>query len=331
MHHDNYLCKIMASSLQPTLVFLILANLMLYTTGQDNYCIDIGNNYTTNGTYQSNLNTVLSSVSTSINSTGFITASSGQNPDRVNAITLCRGDIQLDTCHGCVQNATTEIVRLCPNRRQVVLWYQICMLRYSNEEIVGVLVTAPGSDLSSFLNVTSPDEFRGDLRTLLDDLRERAAYGGNSTRKVAAGTRVSADSQTIYALVQCTPDLSPQDCDSCLVNAANDLPMCCDRRIGARILRPSCNLHYEITPFYDATRLPVIVSVGSPSSGTSSSSCDDSNSLSEFIILQPDIEKWRQLCRLFIKNQSIYSSKIVPCTHDLMILVITETRLNELL
>ncbi|KAL0321786.1 UNVERIFIED_CONTAM: Cysteine-rich receptor-like protein kinase [Sesamum calycinum] len=220
-------------------------------------CMNNGN-YTSNSTYKANLDTVLSSLPTNVDSNGFYNASFGQNLDRANAIVLCRGDIQLDTCRGCVRDAAAALLASCPNQKQAVNWQERCTLRYSNETLVGTLATMPAYYWWNAENATSVDQFKEDLRTLLDDLREQAVYGG-SLRKVAAGNITGPDFQRIFALVQCTPDLSPEDCRSCLIGAAADIPKCCDRKRGGRVLRPSCTLRFEIYPFYNKTRLEELV------------------------------------------------------------------------
>ncbi|KAK4491960.1 hypothetical protein RD792_002744 [Penstemon davidsonii] len=217
-------------------------------------CSNDNGNYTANSTYQTNLNTLFSSLSTNVDRNGFYNVSVGRNPNRANAIVLCRGDIQLDTCRSCVQNAIADIVSSCPNQRQAVLWNEFCMLRYSNESIVGTMTNSPRYWLWNTQNASSVGQFMTDLRTLLDSLRNQAASGG-SLWKVAAGNITAPDFQTIFALVQCTPDLTSDDCSTCLMDAARDLPRCCGSRMGGRVLTPSCNLRYETSIFYNESSL----------------------------------------------------------------------------
>ena len=54
----------------------------------------------------------------------------------------------------------------------------------------------------------------------------------------------------MYNLVQCTPDLNSTGCNSCLLAAINLLPWCCSGKQGGRIVFPSCNIRYELYPFY---------------------------------------------------------------------------------
>ncbi|KAL7088765.1 hypothetical protein ACP275_13G147000 [Erythranthe tilingii] len=107
---------------------------------------------------------------------------------------------------------TTKLLQSCPNQKQAVDWADECMLRYSNESMFGILQTDPGFWMWNPNNATSPAQFKEDLRTHIDDLRTKAVSGGGM-RKFAAGNATAPDFQDIYSLLQCTPDLSPEDCN----------------------------------------------------------------------------------------------------------------------
>ncbi|CAL5408472.1 unnamed protein product [Camellia sinensis] len=59
------------------------------------------------------------------------------------------------------------------------------------------------------------------------------------------------DTETIYALVQCTTDLSPDDCKTCLETAISNTSTCCSKSRGARLFSRSCFLRYEFYAFYE--------------------------------------------------------------------------------
>ncbi|CAL5344659.1 unnamed protein product [Camellia sinensis] len=59
------------------------------------------------------------------------------------------------------------------------------------------------------------------------------------------------DTKTIYALMQCTTDLSPDDCNTCLETAIANTSTCCSKSRGARLFSRSCFLRYEFYAFYD--------------------------------------------------------------------------------
>lgn len=78
----------------------------------------------------------------------------------------------------------------------------------------------------------------------------RAATGG-SQKKFATDSVINTAFQTIYGLGQCTPDLSPSDCNTCLVDAIGAFKV----TQGGRILLPSCVVRYEVYPFFDLSLL----------------------------------------------------------------------------
>ena len=96
--------------------------------------------------YQHNLKDLLLSLSSnSTREIGFYNNTVGQNPETsVYGLFLCRGDLTPDACQDCVSTATNEIVqRYCPVEKVAVIWYDECMLRYSNRSIFSVMENQP--------------------------------------------------------------------------------------------------------------------------------------------------------------------------------------------
>ena len=217
-----------------------------------NFCINGNGNYTSNSAYRSNLNTALSSITSNTNRTtyGFYSTSVGQNTDTAHALALCRGDVDPETCGQCVYNSTLKLRQICPNQKEAIGWYDSCMLRYSNRSILQNMEDSPAFFMWNRNNVSSVARFNENLRTLIDSLRSRAVDGG-PLRKFATGNVPGPDFLTIYGLVQCTPDLSEDACNNCLVGAARDIPGCCDGKRGGRVIRPSCSLRFEVDPFFN--------------------------------------------------------------------------------
>ncbi|GLT59867.1 hypothetical protein SLA2020_326640 [Shorea laevis] len=210
-------------------------------------------NFTTNSTYNTNLNHLLSSF-TSIpeNDYGFYNISVGQNADKVNGIALCRGDVMPDVCRGCINGAATELRTSCLSK-EAAQYYDNCMLRYSNNSILGVRDNNGFFRWGEGSNATDVSAFNDALTTLLERLRGRAAAGG-SLRKFATGMTVAPPSDSIYALVQCTPDLSELQCR---FQAFERIPRCCGGRREARVFGPSCSVRYNDTLFYNVSSAAV--------------------------------------------------------------------------
>ncbi|KAJ6885618.1 hypothetical protein NC651_026297 [Populus alba x Populus x berolinensis] len=233
----------------------IFINLLVLSIAQADplyhICSKTGN-FTNSSDYKSNLNNLLSSFSSNTKiDYGFYNDSYGQNNDKVNAISLCRGDKKPETCRSCITNSSQVLTQLCPNQKEAYIWYDDCMLRYSNRSIVGIMEFGPYFWMYNTNNVTDEKEFHEKLNVLLGNLTNLAALG-DSRRKFAAGNATAEKSQqTMYALVQCTPDLTQQQCSNCLNQAIELIPTCCSKRQGGRVISPSCHFRYEKDPFYE--------------------------------------------------------------------------------
>ncbi|EOY28548.1 Cysteine-rich RLK 29, putative isoform 2, partial [Theobroma cacao] len=262
--------------------------LAIFTLGADPYfqsrCVNSAGNYTANSTYQANLNSVFSQVTslTEFNY-GFYNLSAGQNPNKVNAIALCRGDRNQDDCNSCLNDTVSELRQRCPLYNEVVGWSEFCMLRYANRDILGKMECSPEACLYNTLDVTNADQFNQALDTLLNKLSSRAAAAG-PLRKYAADNSTVGVLQTVYAMVQCTPDLSEQECGKCLSVAKNGIGNCCLGKRGCRVLRPSCFLRFESSPFYQ-TPVPLPSPPPSPTSSSPPSPGEKGNSSTRNIIV----------------------------------------------
>ncbi|GJR03458.1 cysteine-rich receptor-like protein kinase 8 [Tanacetum coccineum] len=234
---------------------VIILNSATLSVSQDFTFHSCGNsaNFTTNSVYQRNLDNALSSLTsdTSIRS-GFYNGSVGQNPDQANAIGLCKGDVELDGCRRCINEAITRLRQICPNQKDAVGWYDTCMLRYSNVTILGVLDTSVARAwyMANSGNASNVAQFNQGVKVLFDQLRNDASRGG-SLRKYATYNTSGPGFTTLYGLMQCTPDLSEIDCSICLDRAISYIPSCCDSKRGARFYFSSCNMRYEEYRFYN--------------------------------------------------------------------------------
>ncbi|KAH1035990.1 hypothetical protein AAZX31_20G125400 [Glycine max] len=239
------------------LLFLILhAILMSLATSQPNfvkhYCFDQNGNYTANSTFQANLNTLLSNLSSNTEiDYGFYNFSNGQNTDKVNVIGMCRGDLKPEACRSCLNNSRILLTQLCPNQKEAIGWYDQCMLRYSTRSIFGIMESDPLYNIRNNQNATNVDQYNEVVGDLLRSLGNRAA-AGDSQLKYAQANKTGPSFQTIFAHVQCTPDLTDLECNQCLFGKLiSYIPNCCAGKVRGRIFTPSCNLRFDTTPYFD--------------------------------------------------------------------------------
>ncbi|XP_050153904.1 cysteine-rich receptor-like protein kinase 25 [Malus sylvestris] len=211
----------------------------------DEYCPDT-TTFTPNSAFQSNLKRLLSTLSSEATRyTGFYkdTASSSQNPyDTVYGLFLCRGDlVSTDECKTCVATATSEALERCPNRKNVIIWYVDCMLRYSDESFFSRLDDIPLRYLGNKTKVTA-NESRF-YQVLEASVNELAVQASNKSNMFATKKADVSGSISLQVLGQCTQDLSSRDCYLCLQGAIAEVPRI---QQGGRLLCPSCRLTIEV-------------------------------------------------------------------------------------
>ena len=137
-------------------------------------------NYTANSAFPANLNVTLASLqSNSTRSNGFYNSSTGQSLDRANALFLCRGDVSTELCQSCVKVASDDIINRCSRQKEAIVWYDLCMLRYSNDSIFSNMVENPFVYAWSIYNVADPGQFNITLAALMNRLVNQAVSSSN--------------------------------------------------------------------------------------------------------------------------------------------------------
>ncbi|KAG2711780.1 hypothetical protein I3760_04G093100 [Carya illinoinensis] len=209
-------------------------------------------NYTSNSAYGANLVGLLASMSSNTKiDYGFYNFTAGENSDKVNAIALCRGDFTPDKCRSCINSTSQSLLQSCPNQKEAISLGGDCTVRYSNRSIFGIMEENPMLAFYNVQNASNVEAFNNVLRPLLDRLRNSTARG-SSTRKFALKSEPAPDFQTIYSLMQCTPDLSSLDCNNCLLRLSGYTSSCCNgQKVGGVFVTPSCYLRYDLYSFYD--------------------------------------------------------------------------------
>ncbi|PWA76554.1 cysteine-rich RLK (RECEPTOR-like protein kinase) 26 [Artemisia annua] len=220
------------------------------------YCENAAN-YTRNSSYQRNLDTTLSALPNTNSGFGFFNRSTGrQGSDTVHSVALCRGDVNLDACQSCLKDSIVKLRQICPNQKEAIGYYDNCMLKYSDQTILGKTDIKFYVFLLNTQNASDVERFNGALSALLNNLTANASAGG-SLRKFAAGDTRGPGFTSIYALVQCTPDLAQQQCNECLGDGITQFSNRYSGRIGGRTLLPMCTFRYESYRFFNESTLAI--------------------------------------------------------------------------
>ncbi|KAK7280204.1 hypothetical protein RJT34_25266 [Clitoria ternatea] len=140
--------------------------------------------FTPNSTFHTNLNTLLSSLSSNAtNNLRFSNATAGkEDSDTVYGLYMCRGDVPFSVCIECVDSATHDIASNCPTANEAVIWLYYRMKQGSNDGYAVKQENVSGSvTLYGFAQCT-PDLFAGDChRCVVDAAAEypKVCCGGN--------------------------------------------------------------------------------------------------------------------------------------------------------
>ncbi|KDO42698.1 hypothetical protein CISIN_1g042605mg, partial [Citrus sinensis] len=154
---------------------------------------------------------------------------------------LCCGDVSTESCKDCVNFATSHITQLCPVRKETVIWYSECLLRYSNVSFFSAMDTKPFFYTSSTQNSTSRRLFEQQVWSLMNEALNRAL---STTKCLGQQTKITQTARRMSAV-------------------------------------SSYNIRYELYPFYNDTLIasptsapaqapsPVVLPLPSPGSVTS--------------------------------------------------------------
>ncbi|XP_028774372.1 cysteine-rich repeat secretory protein 38-like, partial [Neltuma alba] len=201
--------------------------------------------YPNRSPYETNLNTLLSKITpNTIVDHGFYSSEYGQAPNIVHVRGLCRGDVNPITCRNCLNDAKTLLPKVCPNQKEAFGYYDFCTFQYASRPLLGYLDPEFAYSFNNPQNATDKKEFTSALNDLMQRLKSEAA-SGDSNFKLSVGSKIADESETVYGLVQCLPDLSRPDCNACLEKAISDIPLCCKNKIAGRVIKLSCNLRFE--------------------------------------------------------------------------------------
>ena len=218
--------------------------------------------FTAKSSYQVGLRTLLNSLSSKATGNAeyynnTVTVTGSRSPfDTVYGMFMCRGDIPSQLCGECVRDATQRLSTSgeCSSSIAAVMWYEECVVIYSNQSFFSRVTVAPGYRLNETSNPFDMFQQASFNRTLFETLNETADEAAKppiGAKKFATKEASLLMFKRLYCLVQCTPDLSPRECRSCLNVLINwELPRCCAGKQGGRVLYTNCNLRFEIYPFY---------------------------------------------------------------------------------
>ncbi|KAJ0971572.1 hypothetical protein J5N97_019531 [Dioscorea zingiberensis] len=234
-----------------------------------------GGNFTENSNFSTNLKSLLSNFK----SKSSFSNSSYENSGTAYGLYFCTGDLSQENCQACIQTAIKDITKSCPSSKQGIIWYDYCELRYSDTNFFGVPDTNGFPMINPFENTSSSRPIE-----VVSQLVNEAP-----TLKPLMFSYRAFPPERLYALAQCSPDLTRKGCSDCLSTIFSYIEACCTMRKGWRYLAASCWIRYEATPFLqnlDGTYIEVTQS-NCPNKETLSNGRNLKNILSELTANTP--------------------------------------------
>ncbi|KAM0869994.1 hypothetical protein ACQ4PT_040315 [Festuca glaucescens] len=258
--------------LLPVAAAIAVALLALRAAGYPTYPFTVcgaSSFYKPNSTYQAHLDLAAATVPRNASASPdlFAAAVVGAVPEQLWAMGLCRGDVNATTCFTCLTQAFLDLPNYCSYQKDASIYYDACILHYSDVHVLSSDDNGPQFDMSNIYNlgnVTSdPARYNRLLAALVNDTADYAAY--NSTRRFATGEAdFDLQPHKVYTVAQCTPDQTPAECRRCLARLImTSLPAFLNHT-GGRTLWFNCTYRFETSPFYNG---PAMVRLASRSRG----------------------------------------------------------------
>ncbi|KAL2931623.1 Cysteine-rich receptor-like protein kinase 19 [Bienertia sinuspersici] len=197
--------------------------------------------------YQTNLYYLLSNLTSNSGSTKFYNFSIGENQNKVYGLYLCYYGIDTQLCQNCVQTAQNRILQDCTSNAEAIVWYSLCMLRYANRSIFAT------NDVSRYhLFKAGPAKYGQYNQKMSQTFISLFDVASSGCLSMASAVTLSILEVNLFLTpqVDCTPDLSKDDCRSCLRTALSRFQTQ-GHQIGI-LVQPSCRL---VNVFFDLASL----------------------------------------------------------------------------
>ncbi|KAL0875585.1 hypothetical protein Bca101_025290 [Brassica carinata] len=217
-----------------------------------NTCLNRSGFFSPNGAYDINRRLMLSSLPTNVTANdGFYNTSRGQDTNRVYGLGLCVPGTEAQSCSDCIKAASNGLVQNCTTQIEGIDWRMdrtLCLVRYSNRSFYGSL----GIEILRSENYTRDVQANmTDLETTWEALMTGLIDQASSLYYAAGTRKLESSISNVYGVVQCSKDVSLENCTHCLQENVIEYRSCCRGRQGGIISRPSCFTRWEVYPFLD--------------------------------------------------------------------------------
>ncbi|CAN6921734.1 unnamed protein product [Brassica oleracea] len=216
-----------------------------------NTCFNRSGFFAPDGTYDLNRRVMLSSLPSNVTANdGFYTTSTGEDPNRAYGLGMCFPGTEARSFSDCIMAASNGLVKNCTNQIDAIDWRMygntLCLVHYSNRSFYGSLD----------MEIIRSDNYTRDFQANMTDLAitwEALMIGlidqASSLYYAARTQKLESSISHVYGVVQCSRDISLENCTRCLQQNVIEYRSCCRGREGGIFSRPSCFIRWEVYPF----------------------------------------------------------------------------------
>ncbi|XAR72204.1 hypothetical protein NMG60_11018768 [Bertholletia excelsa] len=185
--------------------------------------------------YESNVNSIMSSIVNSASFTTYntfkISVPGSSSSDVVYGLFQCRGDLSNSDCRYCVARAVSQLGVLCVDSTGGAIQLDGCLVKYDNVTFIGV------EDKTVVLRKCGPlIGYDGEELSRRDSVLDYLASGGQFFRVSGSGR--------VRGVAQCVQDLSPSQCQDCLGEAIRRLKNDCQSAAWGDMFLGKCYARY---------------------------------------------------------------------------------------
>ncbi|XAR63670.1 hypothetical protein NMG60_11023694 [Bertholletia excelsa] len=186
--------------------------------------------------YETNVNSVLTSLVNSASSASFnnfkISVPGSTNDDIIYGLYQCRGDLGNSDCHDCVAHAVSQLGTICVDSTGGALQLEGCFIKYDNLSFLGT------EDKTVTLKKCGPPiGYNSDTSTRRDAVLDYLGAAGQYFRVGGSGKA--------QGMAQCVQDMDLSECQDCLSEAIGQLKSSCGSAAWGDMYLGKCYARYS--------------------------------------------------------------------------------------
>ncbi|KAL8140297.1 hypothetical protein V2J09_006318 [Rumex salicifolius] len=185
--------------------------------------------------------------------------------DHIQASFHCWRDAPSQICKKCVELGTIAIQKRCKHHISAIVWHEQCTLQYaSSQGILQELTTnieineeepLPWTEWYNISCGTKLADDRAHFNQTMASLMSNLIDEATRSRLSASPQWLYATDEvmvtlleTLYGVVECSPNESYDNCRKCLIVGFDKLVDACGGSTVAQVLMPGCWLGYDLGP-----------------------------------------------------------------------------------